>query len=315
MTSGFYLSVILSSLITIAAIFLYHIRDTYNLSYVAQFAVLFFLSFVCLFLCIEWFVEREQDKIAALKTDEINSLKELEIYRREFLAEVSHELRTPIFAAQGFIHTLIDGAIDDENVRMKFLEKAAKNTDRLSNLVNDLLVISQIEAGEIEMKMRRFKLYDLMTEVIDSLEYKLVNEKKNRNIKCNILANGNEKIQVSADRERINQVLVNLVDNAIKYGNPQGNIQIRLDNLGDKMQVSVSDDGPGIAPEHMEQIFRRFYRIDKSRSRETGGTGLGLSICKHFVEAHGEELLVESEPGKGTTFTFCLKISEKQPYL
>jgi two-component system phosphate regulon sensor histidine kinase PhoR len=203
----------------------------------------------------------------------------------------------------------MDGAIDDEEVRLVFLKKAMKNTDRLSNLVNDLLIITQIEAGELEMKMRRFYIFDLLEDVIESVEHKFT--KRNRNIHYSIQSNSHENTFVRADRERIQQVLTNLVDNAIKYGNPDGNIDIILEQIDDKIWVRVRDESPGIAPEHLENIFRRFYRIDKSRSREKGGTGLGLSICKHFIEAHGETLSVHSILGVGTTFSFSLKVAEK----
>lgn len=309
-SSGFTLSMFLAIFIAMMAVVLQWLSSLTLISLSGQWAFFFFITFLCLFLCIEWFVEREQKKVDALKREEIANLKKIELYRREFLAEVSHELRTPIFAVQGFIDTLIDGAIDDENVRMKFLRKAAKSTDRLSNLVNDLLVITQMEAGEIEMKMRRFVLYDLLEEVIEALEYKFVKPEKGRNITCQIQAQDYEGTVVLADRERIFQVITNLVDNAIKYGNPQGHIVINVREKNEKLEVAVKDDGPGIASEHLEEIFRRFYRIDKSRSRETGGTGLGLSICKHFVEAHGDQLIVESVEGEGAVFRFCLHIAE-----
>lgn len=272
-----------------------------------QFCIFFIVTFLSLFLCIEWFVEREQKKTEQLQKEEITHLKNMEIYRREFLADVSHELRTPIFAVQGFIHTLIDGAVDDLGVRDKFLNKAMKSADRLSNLVNDLLIISQIEAGEIEMKMRRFHIIDLLEEVAESLEHKLT--KKGRNIAFAMDIGDNEETIVVADRERIYQVVANLLDNAIKYGNPHGKISIISRKISSqKLQVSISDEGRGIEKEHLEQLFRRFYRVDKSRSREKGGTGLGLAICKHFIEAHGESIFVESVLAKGTTFSFTLKI-------
>jgi two-component system, OmpR family, phosphate regulon sensor histidine kinase PhoR len=307
-SSGFFLSVGLATFILMGASLLAYSHQKGFITLSGQYSFFFFITFLCLFLCIEWFVEREQRKVEQIRKEEIENLKKIEAYRREFLAEVSHELRTPIFAVQGYIHTLLDGAMDDDNVRMKFLEKAAKSSDRLSSLVNDLLVITQIEAGEIEMKMRRFVLYDVCLEVVDSLENKFINPKKNRHITCHIHAHKCETLYVLADRERIHQVLSNLIENAIKYGNQQGNITLSLQQKEDKLFVEITDDGPGIAPEHLENIFRRFYRIDKSRSRETGGTGLGLSICRHFIEAHGEQIAVKSEIGVGTTFSFHLKI-------
>jgi two-component system phosphate regulon sensor histidine kinase PhoR len=241
-----------------------------------------------------------------LNQREIKKLKDMESFRREFLGEVSHELKTPIFAVQGFIHTLMDGAIDDDKVRIKFLKKAMKNADRLSNLVQDLLIITQAESGEMELRIRKFEIYELVQEVIDSLEHKFT--KKRRQISCTIEANHHEHTRVLADRERIQQVLTNLLDNAVKYGNQDGDITIRLEAHDHKLYTSIQDNGPGIESEHLEKIFRRFYRVDKSRSRERGGTGLGLAICKHLLKMHGEQITAESEPGKGTTFAFSLKM-------
>lgn len=307
--NGFLLTVGLSLIITMVFLFLQYLSQTGFLNKMYEAMMLFFASFIILFVCIEWFVQREQHKIEELQKEEIDNLKKMESYRREFLAEVSHELRTPIFAVQGYIHTLMDGAMDDERVREKFLLKAIKNTDRLSSLVNDLLVITQMEAGEIEMRMRRFSLYHLATEVVENLEGKML--KKDRNITCKIIPNGNQKAQVLADRERIHQVLTNLIDNAIKYGNQQGTILVVLSRVNEKLYIEVQDDGSGIEESHLNKIFHRFYRVDKSRSRETGGTGLGLAICKHFIEAHGESITVESKVGEGTTFRFSLKIAEE----
>jgi two-component system, OmpR family, phosphate regulon sensor histidine kinase PhoR len=305
--NGFILTVVLALIITSVFLFLQYLSQAGILNKMYETMMLFFASFIILFVCIEWFVQREQHKIEELQKEEIDNLKKMESYRREFLAEVSHELRTPIFAVQGYIHTLMDGAMDDERVREKFLLKAIKNTDRLSSLVNDLLVITQMEAGEIEMRMRRFSLYHLSTEVVENLEGKMV--KKDRNITCQIAPNGNQKTMVLADRERIHQVLTNLIDNAIKYGNQQGTISVILEREDDKLFISVKDNGAGIEESHLNKIFHRFYRVDKSRSRETGGTGLGLAICKHFIEAHGEVLTVESKIGEGTIFRFSLKIA------
>jgi two-component system phosphate regulon sensor histidine kinase PhoR len=235
---------------------------------------------------------------------EIQKLKEMEVFRKEFLGDVSHELKTPIFAIQGFIDTLLDGALEDENVNRHFLEKALWHTERLNNLVQDLLIISQLESGEMEMYYEMFKIHDLILEVIDSLEYKLT--RKGRNIKIQVAPNGNEQVFVQADRERIRQVLMNLVDNAIKYGDPQGIVRIEISPEQKRLKIKIIDNGPGIEPEHIGRLFERFYRVDKSRSREKGGTGLGLAIVKHFLEAHNERIYVESTPGKRTTFAFTL---------
>lgn len=261
---------------------------------------------VVLSVMLEYAVYRRMRELHQINQREIKKLRDVEHYRRDFLGEVSHELKTPIFATQGFLHTLIDGAIDDPKVRIKFLKKAIKNADRLAGLVEDLLIITKAESGEMVIRVRPFLVYDLVLEVVDMLDIKFT--RKGRNIQCRILPNELEDIQVLADRERIQQVLINLVDNAVKYGSPTGHIQIELTSENGKIWIAVTDDGPGIAPEHMAHLFRRFYRVDKSRSREGGGTGLGLSICKHLVEAHGEQILANSTPGKGATFRFSLKI-------
>ncbi len=270
----------------------------------------FFFSFGCFLILIstlEWFVYRNLEHLQLHKQKEIEKLKSLEAYRREFLGEVSHELKTPIFAIQGFIHTLIDGAMDDEKVRLKFLKKAMKNSDRLSNLVEDLLVITQAESGEMEVRFSAFNILDLVEEVMDSLQYKFNKKKKLRSFSNSIITNEEEDTVVLADRERIQQVLTNLLDNAVKYGKPGGNVYVELSSNNQKVFVSVIDDGPGIEEEHLEKIFRRFYRVDKSRSRDKGGTGLGLAICKHLLTVHGESISVKSKVGVGTTFTFTLK--------
>jgi two-component system phosphate regulon sensor histidine kinase PhoR len=274
-------------------------------SMIYQVLIFFFIVFIILVITLEWIVFRRLKTLQSVNQREIKKLKDLETYRREFLGEVSHELKTPIFAIQGFIHTLIDGAMNDDRVKVKFLKKAMKNADRLSNLVEDLLIITQAESGEMEVRIRKFPVYDMVRDVVDTLEYKLT--RKNRNISCQIQANGNEDVMVLADRERIQQVLTNLVDNAIKYGSMDGEVNIILESKGEKMLISVEDDGPGIPRQHLDKIFRRFYRVDKSRSRDKGGTGLGLSICKHLIKMHGEQIYVESEPGEGTRFSFTLK--------
>lgn len=300
-----YLAIGLSGLYILLREVLEPVQDTL----VYEALIFFFVSFIALVTTLEWVVFRRLKNLHLVNQREIKKLKDLEAYRREFLGEVSHELKTPIFAVQGFIHTLIDGAMNDEKVRVKFLKKAMKNADRLSNLVEDLLIITQAESGEMDMKIRKFPIYEMVRDVMDSLEYKF--NKKGRTIAYRIVANSNEEVMVLADRERIHQVLTNLVDNAVKYGDAggtgNGEVRIILTTSGDKIFVSVSDDGPGIEAEHLEKIFRRFYRVDKSRSREKGGTGLGLAICKHLIKMHGEQLTVESEVNKGTTFRFSLK--------
>jgi two-component system, OmpR family, phosphate regulon sensor histidine kinase PhoR len=267
------------------------------------------LSFAALTLVLVLFLYRRLKQLDAEHTkqvqDEIHRLKQMELYRREFLGDVSHELKTPIFAIEGFIETLLDGALEDPKVNRKFLQKAGKHAERLSNLVSDILVISHIESGQLSMVVEKFCMYDLMVDLVDSLSYKFT--RKGRDIHYEIHANGLERAMVLADKQRIEQVLRNLIDNAVKYGNTKGNIVLMLaPHTEGKLVVKVKDDGPGIDTQHQARLFERFYRIDKSRSRNSGGTGLGLAICKHFIEAHKERIWVESTPGFGATFMFSL---------
>jgi two-component system phosphate regulon sensor histidine kinase PhoR len=237
---------------------------------------------------------------AGQREKEIDELKRLQKLRSEFLADVSHELKTPIFSAQGFIHTLLDGAVDDIAVRDKFLQKAARSLDGLDELVQDLISISQLEKGVVKMQRQRFDLQDLCQEVFEQLESKA----RGQGIRLHLQTPG--PLFVFADQSRIRQVLLNLVDNAIKYGREAGNIWVTLQEGKRKVTVTVADDGPGIAAEHQNRVFERFYRIDKSRSREMGGSGLGLAISKHILEAHRSAIVLRSEPNQGTSMTFKL---------
>jgi len=247
-------------------------------------------------------IKEEIYLIAEKKQREIDELKQLQVMRREFLADVSHELKTPIFAAQGFIHTLLDGAMDDPAVRDKFLLKAANSLDGLDALVQDLISISQFEKGVVRMDKQDFDAVQLMREVFEQLEQKAAA----RQISLHLEAGPDEKVMLHADPNRIRQVFINLVDNAIKYGHTGGNIWASFLEGRKRYTITVKDDGPGIAEEHINRIFERFYRIDKSRSRDMGGSGLGLAISKHIVEAHRSFIAVKSELGKGTTLRFKL---------
>ncbi|PWJ39319.1 sensor histidine kinase [Sediminitomix flava] len=238
------------------------------------------------------------------KEEEIDRLRKMEIYRREFLADVSHELKTPIFAAQGYILTLLDGAIDDENVRMKFLKRAAKSLNGLDALVRDLLTISHMESGEISMDMEIFDLQTLATDVVDQLEGKA--HKKGLEIYYEV--ENDDEIAIEGDYNRIRQVLVNLVTNSIKYNKEdEGWVKVILEDKGEEVNVVIEDNGIGISEEDLQRIFERFYRVDKSRSKKAGGTGLGLAIVKHIIEAHDSRIHVSSELGKGTRCEFALK--------
>lgn len=244
---------------------------------------------------------------AARKQKEIENLKKAEAFRREFIADISHELKTPIFAAQGYVHTLLDGAIKDKNVRNKFLKKAAKSLDGLDRLVQDLLTISKMETGEIKMEMEFFNLHDLTREVFDQFEGKA--DKKD--LTMTFMDGAPPDVVVYADRQKIYQVMLNLISNAIKYKKEgEGLLEVGFRMLGYEVEVIVRDHGVGIPHEHLGRIFERFYRVEKSRSKDKGGTGLGLSIVKHILEVHQSTIHVKSIPGEGTTFWFRLRTSE-----
>ncbi len=248
-------------------------------------------------------VQRQVIEFSVEKSAEIEELKKLEQYRREFLGNVSHELKTPIFNAQGYVETLLDGGIDDSTINRTYLEKAARNLDRLSSIVEDLLQISQYESGELKIEEEIFDIHKLTKEVFDSLAF----QAGQRGIKLRIKEESDHSFLVKADKIRIAQVLNNLVSNAIKYGSQNGNVYIGFFQTDNKILIEITDDGMGISQEHLSRLFERFYRVDKTRSRDSGGTGLGLSIVKHIIEAHGETLQVRSKIGLGTTFGFTLK--------
>lgn len=251
-------------------------------------------------------INKEISDYARSKQLEINKLKELESFRREFIADVSHELKTPIFAAQGFVHTLLDGAIYDKEVRKKFLRKAAKSLDGLDLLVQDILTISQIESGDIKMHFENFDMGSLTLEVLDQLEPR--SEKNDITIK--LKKKFQQGIIVRGDYRRIYQVMLNLLSNAIKYTRKGGCAKVQFKMVNDKLRTIVEDNGQGIPEEDINRIFERFYRVEKSRSREKGGTGLGLSIVKHILEGHNSEIMVESEFKVGSKFYFDLEVAE-----
>lgn len=244
---------------------------------------------------------------AEVKQREIEELKRMETFRREFLADVSHELKTPIFAAQGFVHTLIDGAVEDKKVRNKFLKKAAKSLDGLDMLVHDLLTLSHMETGEIKMHFEYFDVVELTSEVFDQFEEKA--EKKS--IRLKLAQDTDEAIFVHADYQRIYQVILNLISNAIKYTKKGGDVVVSFELGKSDVTVFIKDTGKGIPPDDLKRIFERFYRVEKSRSKDKGGTGLGLAIVKHITEAHDSRVNVTSTVGKGSTFSFKLKKGER----
>ena len=243
---------------------------------------------------------------AKIKQLEIDELKRLEAFRRDFLQDVSHELKTPIFAAQGFLHTLIDGAIEDKTVSKKFLKKAAKSLDYLALLVRDLLTISQMETGQIQMKKEAFCVKNLIRETFDQIEGEASKKSVSLHFKDPI---PNKKLIVIADYYRIYQVLKNLISNAIKYSSTHTSIYVNAKKRKKVVTVSVKDKGKGIPKNDRKRIFERFYRIDKSRSKSKGGTGLGLAIAKHIIEGHNTKMKLKSEVNFGSTFYFNLKLA------
>lgn len=237
------------------------------------------------------------------RTEEIEQLKRQELFRREFLGNVSHELKTPLFNIQGYIHTLLEGGINDPEVNLHYLQRASKSADRLCLIVEDLEAISKLESGELVLDQRTFDLHELCKDAIDSLEMRA----RERNIRLGFKEGSDRPVYVYADKDRIRQVLVNLLVNSIKYGRDGGSTLFGFYDMDENILVEVTDTGIGIEPQHLPRVFERFYRVDKSRSREQGGTGLGLAIVKHILEAHKQVINVRSTYGIGTTFTFTLK--------
>ncbi|MEO6289114.1 MAG: ATP-binding protein [Ginsengibacter sp.] len=248
-------------------------------------------------------VGEDVEKWAVQHREEIEVLRQNETFRKEFLLNLSHELKTPIFAIQGYVDTLLNGALDNPDVNKKFLGNASKNIDRLVNLVDDLDEITKLESGEQLLFKQNFIIQDVIKEVFESLSIKADDKK----IKCYIKKGCEIPLTVIADKEKIRQVLINLIDNALKYGKQNGIIEGSAYNIdGKKVLVEISDDGHGISEEHLPRIFERFYRTDLARTRKVGGSGLGLSIAKHILEAHGETIHVRSKTDVGTTFGFTM---------
>jgi two-component system, OmpR family, phosphate regulon sensor histidine kinase PhoR len=246
-------------------------------------------------------LENEIKEMFEKSKNDIEYLERLQRMRSQFLANVSHELRTPIFSIQGYLETLLNGAIDDQKVNKHFLEKANQNTVNLSNLLNDLIDISMIESGEMRMSYRYFDINVFIKSFLSEFT-PMANEK---NIQL-IFSPAKEGLQVFGDKEKIRQVFVNLFQNAIKYTD-EGSIEILLNEEKKFVNIAIKDTGIGIPEEDLTRVFERFYRVDKARSRAVGGTGLGLAIVKHIIEAHNSKIMVQSKPGEGSTFSFKLK--------
>jgi len=243
---------------------------------------------------MDWAQERVQ---------EISQLKEQENFRKEFIGNLAHELKTPVFNIQGYILTLLEGALEDPDHNRKFLIKAAKNVDRMAGLIDDLDVITKIEGGSLELELRQFNLTSLVTDVMDQLEQRA----KRAGIEVEFVDENRRNVEVIGDAPKIEQVVTNLISNSLRYGKEGGRTEVRFYDMDEQVLVEVADDGIGMSEEHLPRIFERFYRVDKSRSRNAGGSGLGLSIVKHIIEAHGQTISVRSTQGKGSTFAFTMQ--------
>ena len=248
-------------------------------------------------------VTKEVSEWAEQRTNEIEALKVRETFRREFIGNISHELKTPIFNIQGYLLTLLDGALDDPEINRRYLKRASKSVDRMIYIIDDLETISKLESNSVQLAYSNFNIVNLVKEVFEMLEDKA----KARKIKLTFKKEYEKPIKVYGDRQKIEQVLINLVTNAIKYGKEKGKVEVRFYDMDRQILTEVSDDGVGIPQEDIPRIFERFYRVDKSRSREAGGTGLGLSIVKHIIEAHKQTINARSSENAGSTFSFTLQ--------
>ncbi len=247
-------------------------------------------------------VEKEAEDWANQQEKQMKKLQTDENYRREFIGNVSHELKTPIFNIQGYVQTLLDGGIDDSDVNLKFLKRANKSVERMINIVEDLEVISKLETDKEELLVNKFDISLVAREAIDQLEMKA--NKSNISL---VFSNESSTDFVMGDRDKIQQVFMNLISNSIKYGKDGGETRVRFFDMEDNMMIEVADNGIGIDEDSLSRLFERFYRVDKNRSREIGGTGLGLAIVKHIVEAHNQTINVRSTKDVGSTFSFILE--------
>ena len=249
---------------------------------------------------------KDLEEFVKLKRTEIETLKKEGIYRKEFVGNVAHELKTPLFSVQGYISNLLDGAMDDKELLKKYLKRAEKSVDRLTFIIKDLDLITQLESSMLKLKFTSFDILKLTEEIIEDLEISA----SKRNIKIIFNKNYDKQILVEADKNRIEQVITNLVTNSINYGSEKGTTEISFESNVEKIIVKVNDNGEGISEENMPRLFQRFYRVDVSRSRSQGGSGLGLAIVKHIIDAHNENIYVQSTIGVGSEFSFSLKKSK-----
>ena len=250
-------------------------------------------------------VEREVTVWKEDKNTEISRLRAQHAFRREFMGNLAHELKTPVFSIQGFLLTLLDGGMDDPEISRSFLERAAKATDRMASILEDLDEITKLEVEELKMQFRSFDLIELINEIFDALEISAAAKE----IKLHF-DKSYTPIYVTADRSKIGQVFTNLFSNSIFYGNEKGETVVSIIVFDKLVTVEVSDNGPGIDEKHHSRLFERFYRVEKSRNRNEGGSGLGLAIVKHILESHGQHISMHSKPGQGSTFSFSLEKSQ-----
>jgi len=249
-------------------------------------------------------INRDVMSWAESQIDEITHLRETDTFRQEFIGNLAHELKTPIFNIQGFILTLLEGGMEDPEINRKFLLKAAKNVERMSGLLEDLDVITKMEAANLDIELLPFDLLDIVRETIESLEPKA----KRNDIELRITKGmDGSSVMVKGDAAKLVQVLTNLIVNSINYGEAGGHTEVRYYDAEDSILVEVADTGIGIKEEDLPRVFERFYRVDKSRSRHAGGSGLGLAIVKHIIESHGQTINVRSTYGEGSTFSFTLE--------
>jgi two-component system phosphate regulon sensor histidine kinase PhoR len=269
------------------------------------------IIFVSVFLLLNYRIEKFMyNEIKQLYEElepeyrgELNSLKDQATFRREFLGNIAHELKTPLFTVQGYILTLLDGALKDSSVNEKYLERANKGVERLTYIINDLDLLTKLEKQDTKLEIEEFDILELIKSVLELLEM----QASKSDIRLELDQLYDSSILVNADRERVQQVLINLIMNSIKYGKKKGTTEISVQPIYEnKIIVRVRDNGVGIGEEHLPRLFERFYRVDKSGNRRKGGTGLGLAIVKHIIEAHNEQIFIESKPAIGSEFSFTL---------
>lgn len=251
-------------------------------------------------------VRSDVEEWTKAQNQEIERLKELERYRKEFVGNVSHELKTPIFNIQGYILTLLEGGIEDPKINKLYLERTEKSINRMISIVEDLESITKLESGELKLKMEKFDVVRLVEEVFDLQQMRAAEQL----VSLEFVRRPERPVYVQADKKRINEVLNNLINNGIKYSKREGYVKVGFYDMEEHVMIEISDNGIGMEKKDLSRVFERFYRVDKSRSREQGGTGLGLSIVKHIIEAHNQTINVKSVVNEGTTFTFTLEKSK-----